>query len=333
LAGGPHLLVALSAVYNMNDPLEMVVREYLPWVRGLAALRLQELGLSQSKIARALGVTQPSVALYLKREKDYYYAKTDALRVPRELVASQVGQCAQAGSSGPLESVYSTLEIASEVLGGGSLCAHHREVAGLPESCDVCMRFFGTGGRGERSSMLRDLESSIHLIEASESFPLLIPGVQTNFVSALPDALDAKDVAGVAGRIANVKGHARAASAPEFGASRYTSGIVLAMKRVFKEVGSGMNVRYDPLVGELIASLGWRRLDLTSGEGDSGVSQLSRKVATAARKMSGPPDILVESGGIGLEASAYIIGGSPAEVVEKALTLAGLYSRYRRPPR
>jgi predicted fused transcriptional regulator/phosphomethylpyrimidine kinase/predicted transcriptional regulator len=316
----------------MNDPLEIVVREYLPWVRALAALRLHELGFSQSKIARALGVTQPSVAFYLKKPRRYCHGKIDSLGVPHDLVASQVEQYARAGSAGTLESVSITLEIASEVLGGGSLCAHHRATAGLPESCDVCMRFFGTGGKGERSSMLRDLEESIRVIESSESFPLLIPGVQTNFVSALPEARDEQDVAGVAGRIASVKGRAKAASAPEFGASRYTAGVVLAVRRAFKEVRSGLNVRYDPQVGDLAAGLGWRRLDISSGSANRGISHLSRMIASTGAGMSGPPDLLVESGGMGLEASAYVLGGSPAEVVDKALTLAGLYSRKRKQP-
>jgi predicted fused transcriptional regulator/phosphomethylpyrimidine kinase len=321
------------AVYDVKDPLDMVVREYLPWVRALAALRLHELGFSQSKIARALGVTQPSIALYLKKQRRYYYGRTDALGVPRDLVAGQAELCARAGMAGTLDSVSVTLDIASEVLGGGSLCAHHRAATGLPESCDVCMRFFGTGGKGERSSMLRDLEGSIRMIESSESFPLLIPGVQTNFVSALPEARDEQDVAGVAGRIASVKGRAKAASPPEFGASRYTAGIVLAVKMAYKEVGSGLNVRYDPLVGELASSLGWRRLDIAPADLDRGNAQLSRTITEAASDLSGPPDILVESGGMGLEASAYVFGASPAEVVEKALTLAGLYSRKRKQPR
>jgi predicted fused transcriptional regulator/phosphomethylpyrimidine kinase/predicted transcriptional regulator len=317
----------------MNDPLEMVVREYLPWVRALAALNLHDLGFSQSKIARALGVTQPSVALYLKEQRRYYYGKTDALGVPRDLVAIQAEQAARAGSAGMMDSASTTLEVASEVLGGGSLCAHHRSAAGLPDSCDVCMRFFGTGGKGERSSLLRDLEESIRVIESSESFPLLIPGVQTNFVSALPEARDVQDVAGVAGRIASVKGHAKAASAPEFGASRYTAGIVLAVKEAFKEVGSGLNVRYDTLVGVLAAGLGWRRLDIAPSASDRSISQLSRAITSAASQLSGPPDFLVESGSMGLEASAYVLGASPAEVADKALTLAGLYSRKAKRPK
>ncbi len=311
----------------------MVAKEYLPWVRALAAHRLRRLGFSQSKTARALGVAQPSVTLYLKKPEAYYLGRTSALGAPKEMVSAQAERFARASAAGTLMSVSMALDIVSETLGGGSLCAHHRSEAGLPEACDVCIRFFGTGGKDARSSVIKQLEEAVRLIESSACFPLLIPEVQTNFVSALPEALDEHDVAGIPGRIACAKGRAKAASPPDFGASRYTAGIVLAVKRAFKEVGSGLNIKYDATLGEVASSLGWRSLSLAAGEADRGIVHFSKKITDAASKLEGPPDLLVESGGMGLEASAYVLGTTPNEVVEKALALAGLYSKRKRRPR
>ena len=319
--------------YNVRDPLEMAAKEYLPWVRALAAHRLRRLDLSQSRIARALGVTQPSVTLYLKKPEAYYLGRTSALGVPKEMVSAQAERYARASVAGTLESLSMALDIVSETLGGGALCEHHRGEAGLPEACDVCMRFFGTGGKDARSSVTRQLEEAVRLIESSNSFPLLIPEVQTNFVSALPEALDEHDVAGIPGRIACARGRAKAASPPDFGASRYTANIVLAVKRAFKEVGSGLNVKYDATLAEVASGLGWRSLSLAAGEADRGIVQFSKKITEAASRLEGPPDLLVESGGIGLEASAYVLGRTPGEVVEKALALAGLYSKRKRQPK
>ena len=318
-------------IYVMRDPLEMVVKGYFPWLRALTAFRLREMGMSQSKIARSLGVTQPSVALYLQRQRRFYFAKTDELGVPRELVSDQVERYAKAVAGGGLEPVFMTLKLATETLAGGSLCRHHRSEAGLPEDCDVCMRFFGTGGNDQRSMLLQDLRGAVQLIESSDTFPLLIPEVQSNFVSALPEARNEGDVAGIAGRIANAKGRARAASQPEFGASKYTAGIVLAAKRGSKGIRSGLNIKYDTSVGQIASSLGWRRVDLTGDTADGSGPALLKGIEVAVSELEGPLDMLVVSGALGLEASAYVFGSDPGDVAGKALTLANLYSKSLRP--
>jgi predicted fused transcriptional regulator/phosphomethylpyrimidine kinase/predicted transcriptional regulator len=317
----------------VKDPLDLVEREYLPWIRALAYFNLKEMGRSQAKIARALGVTQPSVALYARRQRKSCLERIDALGVPRELVEAQVERYANSCISSDLGSANATLQVAAEVLGSGSLCAHHRAVAGLPESCDVCMKFFHTGTIVERSSLLSELEAAVHMLEVSSSFAQLIPGVLTNFVSAMPDARDEGDVAGIAGRIAVVKHRARAASTPEFGASRYTARVILGVHRAFSQVRSGLNVRYDATVKKAVADLGWRTLVLVPEVGSVGESEYAAKVAKLLLARGGPPDLLIESGGMGLEPSAYILGNNPGEVVEKALTLSGVCSKKIRAPK
>ncbi|HVP22773.1 MAG TPA: thiamine-phosphate synthase family protein [Conexivisphaerales archaeon] len=314
----------------MKDPIEMATREYLPWVRAVAALKLRGGGLSQARIAKYLGVTQPSVALYLRRTNGFYLAKAADLGVPESLTSRHAERMAALSSGDDSGAALASLEIASEVLGTGSLCVHHRAEAGLPESCDVCLKFFSVGAEKERSGALRELEEAVRLLESSSTFPLLIPGVLTNFVFALPDAKDERDVAGIAGRIASVKGRAKAASSPEFGASRYTARIVLTVRDAFKGVSSGLNVRYDPRVGDTARSLGWRRIDV---DRDEARSDPLKSIAGLCAELEGPPDLVVESGSLGLEPSAYVLGSSPAEVAEKALTLAGFHARKARAPR
>jgi len=306
----------------------MAAKEYLPWVRGLAALDLRKEGISESRIASYLGVTQPSVALYLKRDRRYYLEKLAAIGLARARVEGQVAAYVDSLKHGGTDSITNSLVMVTETLASGALCDHHRSEAGLPEGCDVCMRFFGAGDRTERSKLLRELSEAEAILEASSTFPALIPEVFSNFVCALPEARTEQDVAGFPGRIAKVLGRARATRNPEFGVSRHTAGVLLAVKGRFNEVNSCINVLYDDSIGELVSALGWKRLDIVLDVA-AGAKQeaFDRAVRAALGSASRAPDIMVHTRGMGLEASAYVFGSDPVDVVDKALSLADVRVR------
>ena len=314
----------------VEDPLELVEREYLPRIRALAAFVLKERGVSQSKIAAALGVTQPSVALYMTRRPKEYLARLGDMGVPQKLAVAEAERyvaLATAEGAGPAGAA---LEVGMEALGSGSLCGYHRSTSGLPESCDVCLRLYRRSAGVGRTALIGELADAIHLLESSKTFALLVPEVLTNFVSALPDAKGVDDVAGVAGRIAVVKGRPKAASSPEFGASTYTAGIVLAVRERFPSVSSGLNVKYDPLLDDVVEGLGWRKLALEVRRSSGWMKALAGLVASSAAALGGAPDVLVEKGGVGLEPSAYVLGTSPGEVAEKSLALSATYAKRMR---
>lgn len=321
-------------MYGVKDPIEMAVKRYLPWMKALASIELHDKGKSESRIASSMGLTQPSVSLYLRRGREFYFEKLTEMGLDRDQVLRQLESYVSAFEKGDRDIPSACLQVVAEALGSVSLCAHHIREDGMPADCDACMRFFGSGGRVERARVLRELSEAIDLLQSSSTFPLLIPEVYTNFVSAMPEARTYIDVAGVAGRIARVMGKARALRRPEFGASRHVAGVLLTVKRRFDGIRSAMNVKYDGVISELMVGLGWRKLKLTldpSAAGD--LDMMTSSLEQALDSASGPPDVVFHEGGFGLEPSAYVFGGDPMEVVHKVLTLADMYASRRWGPR
>ncbi|MDY0044513.1 MAG: bifunctional hydroxymethylpyrimidine kinase/phosphomethylpyrimidine kinase, partial [Syntrophales bacterium] len=72
----------------------------------------------------------------------------------------------------------------------------------------------------------------------------LIPEIQSNFVYALPFAVNKNDVAGIPGRIVRVGEKAETLHDPAFGASNHMARIVLTVMRYNKEYRSAMDIRF-----------------------------------------------------------------------------------------
>jgi predicted fused transcriptional regulator/phosphomethylpyrimidine kinase/predicted transcriptional regulator len=307
----------------------MVVRTLLPVLRALVARELMETyGWTQSQVADRLGVTQPAVSGYIALlERD------DARRLSQgevQAVAKEIARGLADGDISLAESVRDICELCIRLKSGGAVCVLHKQrVPELRrETCETCIRLFakGTEQVDKRYNVLSNIRKAIALVEGSKAFPRLMPEVMVNIVEALPGAKTVSEVAGIPGRIAKVRGMAKAFVEPEFGASFHMAAVLLAAMGEDRSARAVINTRFDE---EMEAVM--HKLDFTVFRfGQSDLPEKVRKegvpdvvgVKMAVKRCGRVPDVVVSEGGYGVEPAAYFFGDSSVEAVRKAIRVA-----------
>jgi len=106
----------------------------LPRVRALIAKELLEMGHSQVKVAKMLGVTQPAVSQYLtqNRAKRVDFLETPVTQKRIKGLAKAIAE----GKDANCELCVFCEELKSK--NRKALCAFHREIAEIPEGCELC---------------------------------------------------------------------------------------------------------------------------------------------------------------------------------------------------
>jgi len=319
-------MLVIATLLMMKDPFEYVAKEYLPWMKGLISLDLSSRGLSQSNISALIGVTQPSVNYYLKKNRQDYIRRLSKIGLSESMIKDQEQRLIEALLSGSGEGTAKVIQAIVDALVSGELCDYHRKVYHAPSDCDACMKLWGSTTSVDRSGVISELNRAVELLERSELFVNLIPEVHSNFVLAAQDARGVNDVAGIGGRIVKLKGRARAMSRPEFGASHHLASVLLVVHRRFREVRSAINIRFDERIRWCMTKLGWKTLEIkiASMDAEDPVIDAVSRAITSTTVM---PDALVQEGETGLEPAAYVLGSDPFEVANKVLDMASLYTK------
>jgi len=293
---------------------EIVVDEFLPTIRSLLAGELRERGLTQSDVADVLGISQSAVSKYAHGD----VTVNDRIAAD-ERVEALVDELADGLAAGDVTPVRALIEI--EVLirdleTGGDLLAQLHEDA-VPELADHGSSFRVHDPESDlRTSerVLSSLRRGLRLLENASGFARLIPAVGSNLVACTPDATDIDDVAGVPGRIFDVKGQATVPADPEFGVSEHVATVLLAARRSGTDAAAAINIRYDP---DLIPEL--RELGHVTAEFDE-----SEDVdASVAEAIETTPDatVLYQTGGMGIEPLIYVLGPDAESVADTARAL------------
>jgi len=117
-------------------------------------------------------------------------------------------------------------------------------------------------------------------------------------------------VAGVPGRIVDVKGRATIPAEPEFGVSAHVAGVLLAARAAGSDARATVNVHYD---GDLVADLESAGHAAVEFDGEAG--DLERAVGDA---LADDPDadVLYQTGGFGVEPIVYVLGADARAVAE-----------------
>ncbi len=290
---------------------EIVVDEFLPTVRSLLAGDLRDRGLTQSEVAEVLGISQSAVSKYAHGDVTVNDRIADDDRV-RDLV-DELGSGLAGGEISPVQALIELEVLIRELEGGGDLLAQLHEEA-VPELAD-----HGSGFRVHdpesdlRSSerVLSSLRRGLRVLETTSGFTGLIPAVGSNLVACTPDAEGVDDVAGVPGRIFDVKGRATVPADPEFGVSEHVARVLLAARRHGADVAAGINVTYDPELIDELAQLGHVAAEFDeSGDVASSVGAAIEETPEAT--------VLYQTGGMGIEPLIYVLG-SDAESVADAI--------------
>jgi predicted fused transcriptional regulator/phosphomethylpyrimidine kinase/predicted transcriptional regulator len=294
---------------------EVVVEEFLPTVRSMLAEALRERGLTQSEVAEAIGVSQSAVSKY---------AHGDVERNERvlgdERVQDLVEEVAAGLASGDLSRVGALAEI--EVLirrleHGDLLATLHGEA--MPELEASGREFAIHDPKSElRTSerVLASVRSGLRTLERADGVAGLVPAVGSNLVECTPDAGDIGDVAGVPGRLFDVKGRLAVPAEPEFGASEHVASVLLAARAAGGDARAAMNVRYGD---DVVTSL--READHTTATFNAEYDDLEAAVDRALAETPGA-DVLYHTGGYGIEPIVYVLGADAESVTRVVRGLA-----------
>ncbi|EMA55423.1 MULTISPECIES: thiamine-phosphate synthase family protein [Halococcus] len=275
---------------------ELVVEEFLPTFRSMLAERLRERDLTQSEVASILGISQSAVSKYAHGGVARNEAVLNDDRV-REL-ADELADGLATGDLTPVGALVE-VEILIRRLERGDLLArlHEEAVPGLAENSgydvhdpDGALR----AAERTRSSVRRGLRT----LETTSGFAGLIPNVGSNLVECTPDADGIDDVAGVPGRIFDVKGRTTVPGDPEFGVSGHVASVLLAARQNGSDARAALNLRYDAELRDRLGSLGLETVEF-DGETDTESAIASVAVAEA--------DVLYQTGAMGIEPITYLL--------------------------
>ncbi len=288
---------------------EIVVEEFLPTVRSMLASDLRERGLTQSEVADVLGISQSAVSKYAHGEVTMDETIAADGRVT-DLV-SELGAGLATGDMTPIQALIELEVLIRELEAGGDLLAEIHEQR-VPQLAD-----HGAGFRvhdpenAVRTSerVLSSLRRGLRIIENTSGFTSLIPAVGSNLVACVPGADDIDDVAGVPGRIFDVKGKATVPADPEFGVSGHVATVLLAARAHGSDASAAANIRYDQTLLEELAKAGHTLVEFDE-TGDVHASVGDAIVDHPAAT------VLYQTGGEGIEPITYVLGPDPETVAD-----------------
>jgi Uncharacterized conserved protein len=295
---------------------EIVVEEFLPTFRSMLAETLRERGLTQSEVADLLGVSQSAVSKYAHGGVDRNGRLLESDRL-RELV-DRLADGLAGGNMTPAEALVEAEVCVRELEQGGAVADLHAEA--IPELTD----YQGGGGfavhdpdgRLRAAGQVRaSVRRGLRILENTGEFGRLVPAVGSNLVEALADAETIEDVAGIPGRILEVRGRPTIPGEPEFGVSQHVATVLLTSRAAGSSARAALNVGYD---AETVAAL--EAEGLTSAEFDP-ERDLERALADALADDSGV-EVLYQTGAMGVEPILYVLGPDAPTVAERVRAVA-----------
>ncbi|WP_435159551.1 thiamine-phosphate synthase family protein [Haladaptatus sp. DFWS20] len=290
---------------------EIVVEEFLPTFRSMLAEDLRERGLTQSEVADTLGISQSAVSKYAHGD----VAQNDRIREDERVVrlVDEIGEGLATGSMSQVQALVE-VEVLIRRLEDHDLIAQLHEES-MPE-------LEGHGGDFNihdpedelraTERVLTSMRRAIRVVEQTSGFSSLIPAVGSNLCECLPDADGIDDVAGIPGRIFDVKGRATIPANPEFGVSEHVASILLSARENGATARAALNVRYDPDIVRRLEESGYE-----TAEFDATYDNLGETLG-AALDANPEATVLYHTGSYGIEPITYILGQTAEKTAEIA---------------
>ena len=279
----------------------------------MLAADLRERGLTQSEVADQLDVSQSAVSKYAHGDVGLNETIADDPRVRR--LVERVGSGLATGEMSKVETLGETVALIRQLEDRDLICQIHESempaLAGL--GCDFCVRGVDSQLRATEQ-ILSSVRRGLNVLEATSGFTSLIPAVGSNLCECLPDASTIDDVAGVPGRIVDVKGRTTIPAGPEFGVSEHVASILLSARTHGSDARAALAIRYD---ADLLADL--ESLGLNTAEFDADYD--GENALEAALTDAPDVDVLYQTGGYGIEPIVYVLGPDAESVAEIARKL------------
>ena len=286
---------------------EVVVDEFLPTFRALLAGDLRDRGLTQSEVADLLGISQSAVSKYAHGDVDTNDRLAGDERV-QDLVV-RLGAGLASGDVTPVQALVETEVLIRQLERGDVLERLHEET--FPPLTEYEGDFAVHDADSEVRTAERVLASvrrGVRTLENTSGFEGLIPAVGSNLVETLPDATGIEDVAGVPGRILDVKGRATVPGDPEFGVSEHVASVFLSARAAGCDSGAAINIRHDR---DLLADLQANGYDADEFDPEASGDPIAEALAEVDSETLSPTFVLYQTGGYGIEPIVYVVGPDP----------------------
>ncbi|MEF8856182.1 MAG: thiamine-phosphate synthase family protein [Haloplanus sp.] len=293
---------------------EIVVEEFLPTVRSMLAADLRERGFTQREVADALGISQSAVSKYAHGD----VATSDSIRGD-ERVRELVERIGNGLATGDMSRVQALIEIEvfiRRLEDGDLLAERHRELMPELRAYDAPFDVHDPESGARTTEQVRSsVRRGLRILRNTTGFADLVPNVGSNLVECLPDATDVEDVAGVPGRIFDVRGTATVPSDPEFGVSEHVASVLLSARAAGVPARGAVNVRYEPAIIDALRDAGYRTVEFAVDRDEDG-HDTNREAVVEAVRAADPdaPFVLYQTGGFGIEPITYVLGSDASTV-------------------
>jgi len=279
---------------------ELVVEEFLPTFRSMLAEALSDRGLTQSDVAALLGISQSAVSKYVHGAvaRNERLLESDSLQAHVEHLAEGLAS----GDLSPVQALVETEVLIRELEQGGVLADLHAEA--VPELADRDRSFavHDPESRLRRAEQVRSsVRRGLRILENTGGVARLLPAVGSNLVECLPEAETIEDVAGVPGRILDVRGRPTIPAEPEFGVSGHVASVLLAARRHGSDARAAVNVAYDPDMIDALVAAG--HVTAAFDPEDDLEPAIGRALAETP-----DADVLYQTGAVGIEPIVYVLG-------------------------
>lgn len=177
--------------------------------------------------------------------------------------------------------------------------------------------------------VIEELERAICvLMDSSKKIIEYMPEVGMNIVMSLPPEYtrSINDVAGVKGRIIKYGETLLRTGPVEFGVSKHLARLVIELQRIYPEIRSALNIKYDEKIIDKARVKGYKVVFIDRRMEPDDIRRIEgatmKWIANEVSKITtSPPDIIYDIGDIGREAMIRIIGRNALEVVNKLLNI------------
>ncbi len=183
----------------------------------------------------------------------------------------------------------------------------------------VVNQIAATLDKAERYLTVLDIEEALRTIKTISVE--LIPEVGSNLVMATSRAKTLADIAGVRGRIIKVGQTVTPVGCVAFEASHHVGRVVLAAMQADTNMKSAMNVRCSRQIVDACRDLNFviSSFDRAGDPHKASVTEwgTSNAIQTSVGAGRGMPEVIYDSGSVGLEPMVRILGHSAQEVADK----------------
>jgi hypothetical protein len=124
---------------EMRPPCELIVKYLLPAFRSLIAKELTEkYNFTQMEAAKKLGTTQAAISQYLGSKRGEKYIKEVKKLPEAKKLIEDIARSIAEEKATATQTMQEFCQLCKNLRHEKALCKLHREIATLPEICEIC---------------------------------------------------------------------------------------------------------------------------------------------------------------------------------------------------